>query len=167
MYRQRRRSHHLVGIRLQRPTMIPSTPSGPGPCILLSAFLVLPHPSQLVGQSKCNLQCIVRKSARGPKRQQQHFAACLACLWPGLDWQTSPQTSLIVHPSGMCISLCAAIRSALRRCSSEWRSEPRPPQRSTGPNPGPRPPGHSSCAYVVLLARRLSFEGRVYGIDSY
>lgn len=87
MYRQRRRFGHLFGISLQRPTMIPSGLSGPGPCILLSAFLVLPHPSQLVGQLKCNLQCIVRKSARGPKGQQQHFAACLACFWHGLDWQ--------------------------------------------------------------------------------
>lgn len=86
MYRRRRRFHHHFGIRVKRPTMIPSSPSGPGPCVPLSAFLALPRPSQFLGQVKCNLQCIVRLPARRPKGQQQRFAAILACFWDGLDW---------------------------------------------------------------------------------
>lgn len=87
MYRWRRRSHHhYFGIRIKHPTMILSNPSGPGPCVPLSASLVLPRPSQVIGQVKCNLQCIVRIPARRPKGHQQRFAASLACFWNRLDW---------------------------------------------------------------------------------
>lgn len=127
-------------------------------------FLVLPHPGQVVGQLKCNLQCIVRKSARGPKGQQQHFAACLACLWHRLDWQNllrlpsscismgsvSPYVPPFGAPSG--VPPLSGVLNLARRSALQIL------------NPAP---GHSSCAYVVLLSRRLSFQGRVHGIDSY
>lgn len=106
MYRRGRRFHHRFGIGLQRPTMIPSSPSGPGPCMLLSAFLVLPHPGQVVSRVKCKLQCIVRISARGPKGQQQHFAACLACLWHRLDWRRLLRLLSSCIPMGSVSPIC-------------------------------------------------------------
>lgn len=69
--------------------------------------------------------------------------------------------------NGICISHMPRFGAPSSVALCRWRSQPRSPRRSRGNAPGPPTPGHSSCAYVVLLARRLAFEGRVSGVDSY
>lgn len=87
MYRRRRRFHHHFGIRLQRPTVIPSSPSGPGPCVPLSAFLVLPHPSQSRRSSEMQPAMHRQNSCRTPKRTAAALRRQLGLLLaPPLDW---------------------------------------------------------------------------------
>lgn len=78
MYRQRRRFNHLFGIRLQRPTMIPSGPSGPGPCILLSAswfFLIL-------AKSSVNSNAICNASSENLQEAQKDSSSTSPPAWP-------------------------------------------------------------------------------------